>query len=122
MVFYKRFCCTLYLFLRNVGRSTIPIFATFMATVFLFMLLFYGLDTLCFLLFGTPYIFEEYYMYALLVLFGILNYFLVFKDSKFLAYQFKPLHPLLTLGIVVLIFGGSLALILYAGPRNLSTQ
>lgn len=119
MVFYKRFCCTLYFFLRNVGRSTTPVFATFMLTLFLFMLFFYGLDTLCFLLFDTPYIFEEYYMYAILALFGIPNYFFVFKDSKFLKYQSMPLHPLLTLGIVVLIFGGSLALILYAGPRNL---
>jgi hypothetical protein len=122
MVFYKRFCCTLYLFLRNVGRSTIPVFATFMLTLFLFMLFFYGLDTLCFLFFDTPYIFEEYYMYIVLALFGIPNYFLVFKDSKFLDYETKPLHPLLTLGIVVLIFGGSLALILYAGPRNLPAQ
>lgn len=121
MVFYKRFCCTLYFFLKNVGHSTIPVFATYMLTLFLFMLLFYGLDTFCFLLFDTPYIFEEYLMYIITVLFGIPNYFFVFKDSKFLEYQSKPLHPLLTLAIVVLIFSGSLALILYAGPRNLPT-
>lgn len=122
MVFYKRFCCTLYFFLQNVGRSTIPVFATFMLTLFLFILLFYGVDTICFLLFDTPYIFEENYMYIITALFGVPNYFFIFKDSKFLDYQSKSLHPLLTLSIVVFIFVGSLAVILYAGPRNLPTQ
>jgi hypothetical protein len=116
MVFYKRFCCTLYLFLRNVGRSSIPVFATFMATLFLVQLLFYGIDSL-FKIYTDGYV-----GYFVSLLFGIPNYFLVFKDSKFLDYETKPLHPLLTLGIVVLIFGGSLALILYAGPRNLPAQ
>ena len=115
MVFYKRFCCTLYLFLRDVGRSTIPVFATFMLTLFLVQLLLYGIDSL-FKIYANGYV-----GYFVSLLFGIPNYFLVFKDSKFLAYQSKPLHPLLTLAIVVLIFGGSLALILYAGPSNLHT-
>lgn len=90
-----------------------------MFTVFLFMLLFYGIDSICYLLFKTPYLFEEVWMFIILGIFGAFNYFLVFKDQKFLDYQCKPLHPVLTVGIVVLIFGGSLALILYAGPRNL---
>lgn len=121
MVFYKRFCCSIYLWQSRIN-SDVPIIMTYLATLFLFMLLINGIDTVIFFIFKSPYLFNESWVrYSILLIIAILNYFLIFKDSKFLKYQTKPLHPLLTLGIVVLIFGGSLALILYAGPRNLPT-
>ncbi|WP_129022114.1 hypothetical protein [Edaphocola flava] len=90
-----------------------------MFTLFLFTLLFYGVDSICFLLFNTPYYFGKWEMYAILGFVGIVNYLLSFKNDKFLHYRNQQLHPLLTTMIIVIIFGGSLVLILYAGPRNL---
>jgi hypothetical protein len=122
MNLYKRFCCALYYFFRDIVRSSIPIFATFMFTLFLFTFLFYGIDTVIYLFFKTPYFFENVEMYATLILFGIFNYIFVFKNRELFEYPSKPLHPLLTIIIVTLIFGCSLAVIFYAGPRNLPTK
>lgn len=116
---YKKFCCSLYIFLRDHARSDIPLFATYMFTVFLFILLAHAIDSLCFLFFKTPYVLKEWVVYLLSGVFGLFNYFLVFKNRSFLKYEHDRLHPVLMFFIVVLIFGGSLGLILCAGPRNI---
>ncbi|ANI90302.1 hypothetical protein A9P82_13970 [Arachidicoccus ginsenosidimutans] len=91
-----------------------------MFILFLFVLLFYGLDALLFLIFKTPYIFTEHIMYLIVGIFGILNYILVFKNNEFLQYTSKRLNPILTFIVIIAIFAGGLGLILYVGPRNIS--
>ena len=91
---------------------------TFLATLFLFVLLIYGIDSLVFLLFKTPYIFgSSYIRYSIIVLAGILNYLLVFRKEKFLEYYRMKMPSVFVIAIVVIVFAGSLALILYVGPR-----
>jgi hypothetical protein len=122
MKVYKRFCCGIYFWESRVN-SVVPIVMTYLVTLFLFMLLINGIDTFVFLLFRTPYLFNESWVrYSILLFIAVLNYFFVFKNGKFLEYESRRLNPLLVLAIVVLIFGGSLALILYARPRNLPVQ
>jgi hypothetical protein len=116
---YKRFCCGLF-YLQSKVNPDVPVIMTFFATLLLFVLLVNGIDSVIFLLFKTPYFFNDPIVrYSIIVLAGIINYFLVFKDKKFLDYYRDKLPSALTLLIVVVIFGGSLALILLTGPRNL---
>ena len=105
--------------MRDKANSDIPVFATFMFTLFMLMLLFYGIDSLIYLLFGTPYFLNKYIMYAILVIIAIPNYLFFFRNEKFLACYRERMPSLYVILIVFILFAGSLFLILQAGPRNL---
>jgi len=118
LVGYKKFCCGIFYLLKDKAKSNIPFFATFMFTLFLFVLLIFGIDSLIYLLFKTTYYLSKFLMYGLVIIFAVPNYFYVFKDEKFLEYYHKRLPSLYVLAIVVFIFVGSLVLILQGGVRN----
>jgi hypothetical protein len=119
MKMYKRFCCGIYYLLRDRARSTIPVFATFMFTLFLFMLVLHGIDSLIYLLFNTPYIFNKYVVYVLLAIISIPNYLFVFRNKMFLEHYREKTPSIFVILIVIAIFAGSIFLITQAGPRNL---
>ena len=115
---YKKFCCGVYYLLREKAKSDIPFFATFMFTLFLFLLIINGIDSLIFILFNTRDWLSRYVMYGLVFIIAIPNYLFVFKDKKFLDfYEQKPPHLRVVL-LILLIFFSSLSLILIGGVRN----
>lgn len=115
---YKRFCCAFYDFQQRIGNADIAAFATFMFTVFLFEILMFGIDSLFHLLIKTPFYFNNISALIIASIFGFINYIFLFRNKKFLKYKDDPMSKLQMLIIVILIFGGSLALILIAGPTN----
>jgi hypothetical protein len=117
LVWYIKFCCGIFYLLRDSAKSDIPYFATFMFTLFLFVLSMSGIESLIYLLFKTKDYLSKFLMYGIVVMFAAPNYFYVFKDGKFLKYYHKKLPSSYVLAIVILIFVGSLVLILQAGPR-----
>ncbi len=56
--------------------------------------------------------------YGISLLFGIPNYFLVFKDDKFMKYFHQRLPTIYVLLIIVVIIVGSLSLKVIAGPDS----
>lgn len=115
---YKQFCCGIYSLLKEKANSDIPIFATYMFTLFLFVLLVFGVDSLIFLVFKTTYQLSREWMYCMVLIFAIPNYFLVFKSSKFLEFYKSRLSHKNVIFLILLIFISSLTLILIGGVRN----
>ena len=114
---YKKFCCGIFYLLKEKAKSDIPLFATFMFTLFLFVLLIFGLESLIYLLLKTQYYVSRYLVYLVVAFFAIPNYFFIFKDQKFLELYTEKLAWTKIITIVLLIFVCSLTLVLTAGVR-----
>jgi hypothetical protein len=104
--------------LKDKAKSDIPFFATFMFTLFLFVLLIFGIESIVHFLLKTTFILSRYLVYLLVVVFAIPNYFYVFKDNKVLEYFDHKLSAFKTTAIILLIFVGSLVSILLGGVRK----
>lgn len=115
---YKRFCCGLFYFFKEKVKSDIPFFASYMFTLFLLVLLIYGLDSIIYLLIKTNYELTKYHVYGIVSVFAIFNYFMVFKNKSFLALYDNRLPLLKVLILISVIFISCLSLILIAGVRN----
>lgn len=88
---YKKFCCGVFYLLREKAKSGIPFFATFMFTLFLFVLVVNGIDIIIYLLFKTKYQLGRFFVLCLMVLFAVPNYIFIFKNKKFLAFYDEKL-------------------------------
>ena len=115
---YKKFCCGVFYLLKEKAKSDIPFFATFMYTLFLFLLILNGAESLILILFKTSDWLSRYVMYGLLFIFGVPNYLIVFKNKKFLDFYDKKLPHLKVVLLILLIFFSSLSLILIGGVRG----
>lgn len=115
---YKKFCCGLFSLLKEKAKSDIPFYATFMFTLFLFVLIVFGGDSLIYLLLKSKHQLNRYFMFGLIFIVAIPNYLLVFKDKKFLDFYDKKLSHLKVTLIILLIFFLSLSLILIGGVRG----
>ncbi len=113
---YKKFCCGVFYLLKEKAKSDIPFFATFMFTLFLFILIVHGVDSIVYLFLKIKNIQNKYITYVLVFIFAIPNYLLVFKDKKFLHFYDKKLSYLKTVLAILLIFSICLGLVLIAGP------
>ena len=118
LVWYKKFCCGVFYLLKEKAKSDIPFFATFMFTLFLFVLVVFGADSIIYFLLKTNYQLSRYFMYGLVFVFAVPNYLIVFKNKKFLDFYDKKLPHLKVLLLILLIFFLSLSLILIGGVRN----
>jgi hypothetical protein len=118
MILYKKLCCGIFYLLRDKARSDIPIFATFVFILLLVQMSFYALESLFEIIFRKNFVLNGYVGYVISLIFAIPNYFFVFRNNKFLDYYHQKLPSIYTILIIVVVFGGSLALILLAGPRN----
>ena len=117
LVWYKKFCCGIFYLLKEKANSDIPLFATFMFTLFLFVLVTFGIESLVYLLFKTEYNLNKYIVYLLVVIIAIPNYLYVFKNSKFLDFYTEKFALPKTIIIVLFIFLCSLILVLQGGVR-----
>jgi hypothetical protein len=115
---YKRFCCGIFYLLKEKAKSDIPFFATFMFTLFLFVLIVYGADSLIAILLKTKYNVSRYLMFGLVFIVAIPNYLVVFKDNKFLDFYDKKLSHLKVIISILLIFVLSLGFVLMGGVRG----
>lgn len=115
---YKKFCCGVYYLLRDKAKSDIPFFATFMLTLFLVQLSFYGINSLYRILFDDSLQLNGYMGYSVSLIFGVPNYFFVFRNKKFMEYYKQKMPSIYVIAIVVFVFTMSLFLILQAGPIN----
>lgn len=115
---YKKFCCGVYYLIKEKAKSDIPIFATYMFTLFLFLLTINGIDSLVFILFKTRDWLSKYVMYSIVFIIAIPNYFFVFKDKKFLEIYEKKLPHIKVVLLILLVFFSSLSLILLGGVRS----
>lgn len=115
---YKRFCCGLFYFFKEKVKSDIPFFASYMFTLFLLVLVVYGLDSIIYLLIESNYKLTKYHVYGIVSVFAIFNYFMVFKNEAFLKFYDNRLPLLKVLILISVIFISCLGLILIAGVRN----
>jgi len=115
---YKKFCCGIFSLLKEKAKSDVPFYATFMFTLFLFILIIFGTDSLIYLLLKTKYHLSRYLVFGLVFILAIPNYLLVFKDKKFLDFYDKKLSNLKVVLIILLIFFLSLISILIGGVRG----
>lgn len=115
---YKRFCCGLFYFFREKAKSDIPLYATFMFTVFLYILLIFGIDSFIYFLLKSKYNIGRYFMYGLVIIFAVPNFLLVFKNRRFLEYYEDRLSVQKVILLILLIFFSSLTLILIGGRRT----
>ncbi len=115
---YKKFCCGIFYLLKEKAKSDIPFFATFMFTVFLFVLILNGVESFIYILFKTQDQLSINLVYAYVFIFSIPNYLLVFKGKRFLEFYDNKLPHLRVVVILLLIFLSSLILILMGGVRN----
>src|ERR1700742_2149536 len=83
---YKKFCCGIFYLLRDKARSDIPFFATFMFTLLLFQLLVYCIQSLYRIFIDTSFSYNAYEGLLISFIFGIPNYFFVFRNEKFMEY------------------------------------
>lgn len=116
---YKKFCCGIFYSLKEKAKSDVPFYATFMFTLFLFILIVFGIDSIIYLFLKTKYKLSGYFIYSLIITFAIPNYLIVFKNKKFLALYDMRLSYLKVLLIVGVIFFSSLLLILKGGVRGI---
>lgn len=114
---YKRFCCGIFYLLKEKAKSDIPFFATFMFTLFLFVLVFFGVDSIIYFLFKTKDIPNRFFVFCLILVFAVPNYLLVFKNKKFLDFYDKKISGSKVILLILLIFISSLSLVLIKGPR-----
>ncbi len=114
---YKKFCCGIFSLLKEKAKSDVPFYATFMFTLFLFVLIVFGTDSLFYLLLKTKYQLNRYLVFGLLFIVAIPNYLLVFKDKKFLDFYDKKFSHLKVTLFILLIFFLTLSLILIGGAR-----
>ncbi len=115
---YKKFCCGIFFLLKEKAKSDIPFYATFMFTLFLFVLIVFGADSLIYILLKTKHQLNRFLVFGLIFIVAIPNYLLVFKDRKFLHFYDKKLSHLKVILIILLIFFSSLTSILIGGVRG----
>ena len=115
--YYKRFCCGIFYLLKEKAKSDIPLYASFMFTIFLFVLVLYGIESLFYLLLKYNFKIDKYLAYCICFIFAILNYFLVFKDKEFLKFYDVRISTIRTVILVLVIFISNLAFILLGGVR-----
>ena len=115
---YKKFCCGLFYLFKEKAKSDIPIYATFMFTLFLFVLIVFGADSLFYLMYDTKYKLSRYLVFGLIGIIAIPNYLFVFKDKKFLSFYEYKLSQQKVIILILLIFCLSLLLILNGGVRK----
>jgi hypothetical protein len=116
MNIYKIFCCGIFHLLRDRAGSSIPQFATFMFTLFLVQLSFYGLTGLYRIITGVTFFNSGYMGYCFSLIFGIPNYLFVFRNSKFMDHYHVRMHSLAVISVIAFVFIVSLSLIIIAGP------
>ena len=116
--FYKKFCCGIFYLLKVKAKSDIPFFATFMFTLFLFVLIVFGVDSLLHLLLKTKHQLSRYLVFSLIFIIAIPNYLFVFKDKLFLDFYDKKFSNLKVIVLILLIFSLSLILVLTGGVRG----
>ncbi|MET0637846.1 MAG: hypothetical protein ABWZ25_17580 [Chitinophagaceae bacterium] len=114
---YNKFCCGIYFLFRDYTGSDVPFFATFTFTLFLVMLSFYGVENLYEILTTEPLTSTRWVGLFVSLIFGIPNYFFVFRDEKFLNYSREKVHPILVVVIVVVIAAFFLTTMGIKGPR-----
>ena len=88
-----------------------------MFTLFLFVLIIYGIDSLLYIFSITKTYLNKYYGYLLTAMFAIPNHFYIFKDKKFLVYSNEKLPTLRIIIIVLSIFVCSIMLVIQTGPK-----
>ena len=115
--YYKRFCCGIFYLLKEKAKSDIPLFASFMFTVFLFVLILYGIESLFYLLLKYNFKIDKYLAYCICIIFGFLNYFFVFQDKELLKFYHVRTTTIRTVILVSVIFISNLAFVLLGGVR-----
>jgi Mn2+/Fe2+ NRAMP family transporter len=89
-----------------------------MFTLFLFVLVVYGADSIFYLLLKTKQQLSRYLMYCLVFIFSIPNYFFVFKDKIFLDCYDQKIPQFKLVQLILFIFILNLILILIGGIRD----
>lgn len=115
---YKRFFCGLCDLMNRFNPGGGEVKALGLTTILL-MLLIFATERLLTLLFHTSSLFKNsYQLLATVLVAGVANYFLVFHKKRYMKYYRTRMPEVFVVAIVVIIFAGSLALILTAGPRS----
>lgn len=117
LFWYRKFCCGIYDLLKEKAKSDIPALSTFVFTIFLFLMILFGLDSIIHYFFEKVFLRNKKTIYLLVLFFSIPNYLFVFRKDMFLKYYEFRVSIVKTISIVFSIILFCLILVLLDGPR-----
>ncbi len=117
MKYYKRLCCGIFYLLKEKAKSDIPLFSSFMFTVFLFILVLHSVESVFYLLLKYKFKFDKSLVWCMCIIFAIFNYSFVFRNKLFLDLYDVRISNTSTIIVISGIFISSLTFVLLGGIR-----